>query len=108
MRTFNSRSPLGLASVSQPHCRPLRLSILIISRHVVSYIFKFFLFSSIHRRNRPRCNKWRDPTAEVRFLPPYPTYQLVSKHSPRVTVYILHRSTSSMIIPFLICFISIG
>ena len=49
------------SSIARHHTRHL-----LSRRHVLSRAF--YLFPSIHQNNRPRCNLWRDPTAEVRFL----------------------------------------
>jgi hypothetical protein len=68
----------------------------------------FFLFSSIQRKNGPRCNEWRVPTAEVRFFTLFLLISFMSKPGPRTTVHIQHRSTSLTITHFSTSFISIG
>ena len=75
----------------------------LLSRHVLSLTF---LFASILGKNRPRCNTWQVPSAEVRFLP-LCAYHLVSRHGPRATVHILRQSTSSTTIHFFTYSISI-
>ena len=75
-------------------------------RHVSSQTFEFHLFPSIHRKNQPKDNKWRVPVAEVCFLL-LSCFLAHGELGPRAIVHILHRSTSSMMIPFLICFIFI-
>ena len=74
---------------------PRHLGQYVLSCHVLSRTFYFF--PSIRRKNLSRCEKWRGSTANVRVVL---LLCLLSQLSTRVTVYMPHRSTSSMTIPF--------
>jgi hypothetical protein len=57
-----SHMPVDPARPANVFLRPFS----ILTRHVLSRTSH--LFPSIHRNNPPRCNKWRVPTPEVRFV----------------------------------------
>jgi hypothetical protein len=107
---LSSTPPSGALGVEKAALRPSSASIPSIYPSTPHPAPSTLLFNSICGTNRPRCNEWRVPTAEVRLPAPARRViiRFVTRRGLRLTAHILHRYTSLTTTHFSTSFVSIG